>query len=91
MNHIKEKEMEKILKALANRRRLAILAYLKKNGEATVGNIAKKINLSFKATSKHLGILSAVNIVDKNQRRLQMFYYLSVSQKPLVKYTINLL
>ncbi|MDO8581752.1 MAG: metalloregulator ArsR/SmtB family transcription factor [bacterium] len=71
------KVIEKNLKAVANRRRLAIIKYLKENSEATVGDIADAIHLSFKATSKHLGILSAVDIVDKDQRGLQMYYQLN--------------
>ena len=59
------KNLERTIKALANRRRLAIIKYLKQSQPAPVGDIAGKINLSFKATSKHLGVLSAVDIVEK--------------------------
>ncbi|MEK7596067.1 MAG: metalloregulator ArsR/SmtB family transcription factor [Patescibacteria group bacterium] len=85
------KNMEKNLKALANRRRLAILKYLRKNKEASVAELAHEIDLSFKATSKHLIILSAIDIVEKEQRSLQMFYRLSANQKPPVKYIISVL
>ena len=85
------RRLEKTLKALANRRRLAILKYLKENKEAPVAEIAHEINLSFKATSKHLGILSAIDIIEKEQRSLQMFYRLSSNQDPAVKYIISLL
>lgn len=88
---MKEKELERILKALANKRRLAILSYLKNNAEATVGEIASEINLSFKATSKHLKILDVVDIVEKDQRSLQMYYQLSSNQAPAAKSIINLL
>ena len=79
---ISEKDFERIMKALANRRRLAILRFLKTEKEASVGDIAEEIKLSFKATSKHLGVLSAAGIVDREQRNLQMFYHLS-SDHPL--------
>lgn len=72
-----EKELERIMKALANRRRLAILRFLKTEKDASVGDIAEEIRLSFKATSKHLSILFAADIVDREQRSLQMFYRLS--------------
>lgn len=85
------KELEKTLKALANRRRLAILRYLKKNREASVGEIAGEISLSLKATSKHLGILAACDIVERDQRSLQMFYRLVSNQKPAVNHTLSLL
>jgi DNA-binding transcriptional ArsR family regulator len=74
---MKEKELEKTLKALANKRRIAILSILKNEKELTVGNIAEKIRISFKATSKHLGLLSAVDIVEKEQRSSQSFYKIS--------------
>ena len=87
-NDIKnEKELERIMKALANRRRLAILRYLKAEREATVGEIAEEIRLSFKATSKHMLVLSAADIVEKEQRSLQMFYRL-VGDLPLAARSI---
>ncbi len=85
------KELEKELKALANRRRLAILKHLKSHREASVGEIAETIKLSFKATSKHLAVLAALDIVDREQRSLQMFYYLNRTQKPPVRYILSLL
>lgn len=85
------RELEKILKALANKRRLAILKYLKENRKAPVAEIASEIGLSFKATSKHLVILSAIDVFDKNQVSLQIFYSLATNQKPAAKYIISLL
>ncbi len=75
-----ERELERSLKALANRRRLGILGRLKKNGEATVGDLARGIHLSIRATSRHLGILFAANIVEKDQRGLLVFYRLRAVQ-----------
>lgn len=83
------KNLERLLKALANQRRLTIIKYLKKYKEATVGDIAEHIKLSFKATSKHLGVLSAVDIVEKEQRSLQMWYRLSAHQHHVSKYISN--
>lgn len=85
------KKLERTMKALANRRRLAILQYLKKNDEASVGEIAYEIKLSFNATSKHLGILSAADIVEKEQRSLQMCYRLAESPEPAARQIISLL
>ena len=83
------KEIEKILKVLANKRRLAIIKYLKKEKEAKVGDIAEKIELSFKATSKHLALLLSADILEREQRGLQMWYKLSLSQHNIVKYISN--
>ena len=70
------KEYERILKALANRRRLAIVAFLKKKHEATVGEISEHIKLSFTSTSKHLNILARADVLDKRQQGLEVFYFL---------------
>ena len=85
------KEFERPLKALANRRRLAILKYLKHEKEASVGDIAAAIRLSLKATSKHLGILAAVDIVERDQRSLQMFYRLSNNLSAVASRIVSLL
>jgi len=79
------------MKALANRRRLAILRYLKKTREASVGDIAEEIKLSFKATSKHLGILYAAGILEKEQRSLTIFYSLAATQHLATKHVIGVL
>lgn len=71
------KEHERILKALANQRRLKIVAWLKKKPEATVGEIAEYLNLSFKSTSKHLGVLAKSDVMDKRQQGLEVFYFLN--------------
>lgn len=88
---MKEKELERILKALANRRRFGIIRYLKYERETSVGDIAEAIHLSLKATSKHLGILSSVDIVEKEQKSLMMFYRLSSDQKSIIKHFISFL
>ena len=85
------RELEKILKALANRRRLAILKYLKEEREASVGEISGEINVSFKATSKHLAILTAADIVERDQRSLQMFYRISANSKSIIRVILSLL
>ena len=72
-----EVEMEKILKAAANRRRLAILNCLRGKKELSVGTIAQQIKLSFRSTSKHLSILYISDLLEKEQRSVLMFYRLS--------------
>ena len=79
------KEMERILKALANRRRLAIIKYLKVNSKASVTDLAEAISLSFRSTSKHLGILGVADILEKEQRSRIMFYELAKGQTEVAK------
>ncbi len=83
--------MERILKAFANRRRLAILAFIKRERQATVGSIAKEIDLSFKSTSKHMAVLLAAGIVERDQISLQMWYYLADKQEPAAVRILSLL
>ena len=85
------KDLERILKGLANKRRLAIVRYLKKGGPASVTDIAVEIKLSFKATSRHLTVLTSADILDKEQKGLQMFYRVASPLKPAAKSIINLL
>ena len=80
------KELEKTLKALANRRRLAIVKYLKENGTATVNDLAKFLDLSFKSTSKHLRVLASASIVEREQKSLNMHYYLESRLSGVAKF-----
>lgn len=84
-------ETEKILKALANRRRLGIVKYLEKTGKASVGDIASQIKLSFKATSKHLRILANADLLEREQIGLAMIYCLSKPVNSILKSTLNVL
>ena len=83
--------IERILKAFANKRRIVIVQYLKKRKEAPVGEIAGKIHLSFKATSKHLNLLTGAGIVQKEQRGLLVFYSIANHAVPITKSIISFL
>lgn len=83
------KTIERILKALANRRRLAIVRHLKKKKEATVSDITEAIKLSFKSTSRHLALLSAADVVEKEQRGIEVWYRLSSECHHIAKYISN--
>ena len=77
MTDMKDADLERQLKALANRRRFAIVRFLRKKKEAHVGSIAEEISLSFKATSRHLSRLEAAGLIDKEQRSANVFYRLA--------------
>ena len=51
--------------------------YLKSHKEATVGEIASHVKLSFSATSRHLSILYNADLVEREQRGLEIYYCLS--------------
>ncbi len=76
------------MKALASKRRLAILAHLKAHKEVTVGTIAEAINLSFKSTSRHLAVLSGADILEKEQRSLEVYYSLNSKMHPTAKHLL---
>lgn len=70
----KDRDQEKILKALANRRRIAIAKLLTRGKAMTVGDVANEIRLSFRSTSKHLGLMVAADILLRDQRGPHMYY-----------------
>lgn len=82
-------QMEKILKAVANRRRLKILKYLNNHRRASVGELAGQIKLSFRSTSRHLSILRNVDLVETEQLNLSVFYFLSSSAPKIVEQIIS--
>lgn len=86
-----EKELEKVLKALANKRRLSIIKYLKLKSRATVGTIATEIKLSFKSTSKHLNLLANVDLLEKEQVGLLVYYKTIGSGKSIQQKLISIL
>lgn len=85
------KNLEKFFKALANRRRLAIIKVLSKNKELQVAVIAEKINLSFTSTSKHLRILHQLDILDRRQENLVVYYRLANPLPSIIKQLIPII
>jgi DNA-binding transcriptional ArsR family regulator len=86
-----EKELERVLKAMANKRRLAMLKHIKKTKEAAVGEIASAIKLSFKATSRHLALLASADVLEREQRNIYMFYRLAANLPESAKMIVSLL
>ena len=85
------KTLEALFKGLANRRRIAIVQYLRSKKDSTVGDIAEEIKLSFKATSRHLALLCAANILERDQRGIYMHYRLSTDMSDAARKVISLL
>ncbi len=85
------KDLEKKLKALANKRRLAIIEGLQSQASQSVNEISRDIKLSFKSTSKHLIILYRAGLVEREQHKLVVFYSLPLKPKPLLKTILTLL
>lgn len=89
--NMNKKELEKVFKSLANKRRITILKFIKKFGRASVGDIAKAIKLSFKATSKHLIILSNVDLLEKEQNGLEVFYSITKNNHQILSKLLSIL
>ncbi|OHB20958.1 MAG: hypothetical protein A2939_00500 [Parcubacteria group bacterium RIFCSPLOWO2_01_FULL_48_18] len=77
------KEAAKLFKVLSNEKRLGILKLLTKHNELTVSDIADRVNLSIKATSKHTIMLYNAKILDRRQGKGTAYYSLN---KPLNKF-----
>lgn len=78
------KELEKVLKALANERRLKILKILKKEPELSVGEIAEEIGLSFRSTSRHLTLLYRAGILEQERKANLVEYNIAKPLPPVL-------
>ena len=85
------KELERVLRALGNKRRLALVRLLKKNRETNVTVLAEAISLSFRSTSRHLVILFAAGVVDRRQQSTEVHYFLAVKKHPVLELILSLL
>ncbi len=71
------KDAESLLKSVANEKRLAILWLLLREDEKSVSEIAQRIKLSFKSTSKHLLRLERAGFITRRQKSFWGYYSLS--------------
>lgn len=78
-------QLERTLKALANRRRLAMLVYLDRHPRTPVTDVAHALKISVRTASKHLRLLALAELVDREQRSLQMLYSLVEPRTQLLK------
>jgi DNA-binding transcriptional ArsR family regulator len=85
-----EIELERQLKTLANRRRLAILNLLRKRKDANVSDIADSIKLSLTSTSKHLTMLERMEFVEKEQKSLNVYYRIASNRPDLLSKVIEM-
>lgn len=85
------KQTNRILKALANERRLKILDYLSQAKSAAVGDVSNYLNLSFKSTSGHLTILERAGLLERKQEGLYAFYTIDQDRINLVKSILRMI
>jgi DNA-binding transcriptional ArsR family regulator len=85
------KKTAKIIKALANERRLRILSFLKSHKSRSVTAISGHIRLSLRSTSKHIGVLYAAGILEKQQTSTNVFCKIPSDIPPIARRIIDLL
>lgn len=83
------RDLERLLKPLANKRRLFALSIIKERKEANVSEIATELRLSIQATSRHLLQLYRADIIQPEQRSLSVYYTLVKNQHPSIRALIN--
>ena len=71
---VRAKEAARLLKLVANERRLRVLCRLASTGEATVGELARSVGLSQSALSQHLALMRDDGLV-AFRREGQTIYY----------------
>ena len=74
---------ELLFKAIANRRRLLILRYLKRRGEKSISDISEVIGLSVKSTSRHLLILHHADLVVEKREGISVYYRINKGLRKL--------
>lgn len=84
-------DLERLLKAVGNRKRLEILQELRKHRTLFSSDIAHAIGMSRAATSQHLRILRNAGIVEFTKRGLEVSYRISLDQEPPVQAVLRML
>lgn len=73
-------EAESLLSLLANKRRLIILCHLLKDGELSVGEIVKRLDLTQSALSQHLALMRGAGVVTTRREGTTIYYSLTDSR-----------
>ena len=76
---MEDKELIKILKAVANENRFAILKYLRKDKELSVGDLAEITDLPFRSVSKDLAVLRSAGLVKCKNHYSTRLYSIDIS------------
>ncbi|MEK7192491.1 MAG: metalloregulator ArsR/SmtB family transcription factor [Patescibacteria group bacterium] len=80
----------KIIKAMANPKRMEIVLHLEKRRVLNVSEVSEKLDLSFKSTSKHLHKLEEAGLIGRKKRMNMVYYFLSADLSKEVRDVINL-
>ncbi|MFH1099148.1 MAG: ArsR family transcriptional regulator [Candidatus Uhrbacteria bacterium] len=86
---MRQKEIARCLKALANERRVRILSELRRVPGLTVGDLSRILKLSYPSTSRHIQKLAACDLIMLEQRSLNVSCYLNKTH-PLLRVVLPL-
>ena len=84
------KRWTQIFRALANINRLKIIKLLSGSGPLSVTEIASEINISLKGTSKHLLLLSSLDVLDSIGKQGHVFYDLDKNTPKDIRQALSL-
>lgn len=79
-----------IFKILGNINRLKIIILLKEKGGMYVGDIATKLDISIKATSKHLIMLSNLDVLEYKGQSGHVLYFINPAMPEDLKKVLKL-
>ena len=79
------KSWVKVFKALGNEGRLKIMKLLLDGRERTVTEVKEAIDISLKATSKHLIILDNLGFVESSGKNGHVYYKIDLTAYPKVQ------
>lgn len=81
--------LERLLKILGNKRRLAILKFLLKEKRANVSDIADHLKLSLHATSRHLQKLANADVIASEPDSRYVLYEMEKPVHPLIRAVLD--
>lgn len=79
---MEDKEVVKILKAVANENRFTILKCLQKEKELSVGDLAEMTKSPFRSVSRDLYVLRKVNLVQFRNHYSERLYSIDIKNFP---------
>lgn len=83
---LKVKKIERIMKGVANHRRIQILELLGEEPELSVLDISIRLKINFKTASEHIRRLYIAGLVYKRSRTTHVFHTLSPLGFTLLKF-----
>ena len=84
-------ELEKHLKALANKRRIRMLVFLMKKGEVKIDRIAQALKLPYKTVFRNLSILRNAGFVESRILRAEVYFKITKDPNKPARHLLSLI